>query len=494
MTSDVEYRDLVVVGGGPAGMAAATAAAEAGLDVTLVDERVSLGGQIFKQPGPGFTVRDPQAMGAEYRKGRALIDAVEASGARIQLRTSAVAIERDHVILVEDGAPARTVRAGRIVLAPGAHDRPVVFPGWTLPGVLTAGGMQTLIKTQRVLPGERILFAGAGPLALAFPAQLHGYGANILQALEAGPAPRLGDVARIAAAARGNGPLLRDAIRYRSHLLRHRIPLRYQRMIVRAEGEDRVERVVHAAVDQDWRIVPGTEETVAVDTVCVGYGFVPSMELLRLAGCRMDYDEHLGGPVVRRDAWLRTSVSGVFAAGDGTGVEGADVAIPEGRIAGLGAAMDLGALTLEQANAAARPARTGLRRRQALGNAMRRMHAVGSGVYALPTPETVVCRCEEVRRAQLDAIVETTTDINVVKAMTRAGMGLCQGRNCQRQVASMVARRHGVPVSGASFSTPRMPVRPTPIASIADAAVGGKTLFTRTGADADVPAGELADD
>ncbi|CAB4922484.1 unannotated protein [freshwater metagenome] len=490
---DEEHHDVLVVGGGPAGLAAARAAAEAGLDVALVDERATLGGQIWKQPGPGFVVRDPEAMGHDYLDGRAAIDALEATGATVHLRTSVVAIEQDRVVLVEDGAPARAVRASKLVLCPGAHDRPVVFPGWTLPGVMTAGGMQTVIKTQRVLPGERILFAGAGPVALAFPAQLAGYGANIVEVLDAGPFPRAADVLAIARARRGNRTLLTDAYRYRTGLLKHRIPLRYGRIVVRAEGTDRVERVVHAAVDTDWQVVPGTEQTVEVDTLCVGYGFIPSMELLRLAGCELGYDEHLGGPVVVVDDGLRTTVPDVFAAGDGTGVEGAAVAVEEGRIAGLTAALDLGALTTEQAAAALRGPRRRVAQRRDLGRALGRMHHVGGGVYDLPDEDTVVCRCEEVRRSQLDAIVETTADINVVKGMTRAGMGFCQGRNCQRQVAAMITRRHGVPMTSSSFATPRMPARPTSIASIADETVTGKTLFTRTDADADVPAGELSD-
>lgn len=490
---DDEHHDLLIIGGGPAGMAAAIAGTGAGLDVALVDERVSLGGQIYKQPGPGFVVHDPEALGHDYTDGRRLIDAVEASGATVHLRTSAVSIEGPRVIVVEDGAPARTITARRLLLAPGAHDRPVVFPGWTLPGVMTAGGMQTLIKTQRVLPGERILFAGAGPLALAFPAQLAGYGANIVSVLEAGPAPRPGDVLQIARAARGNRALLADAYRYRRDLLLKRIGLRYGRMVVRAEGTDRVERVVHAAVDRDWNTRPGTEETVEVDALCVGYGFIPSMELLRLAGCELDYDEALGGPVVRRDADLRTTVDGVLAAGDGTGVEGAAVAVDEGRLAAITAARDLGTLTPQQADDEAAPSHRRIAERRSLTRALDRMHAVGGGIYDLPDADTVVCRCEEVRRRDLDAIVETTADINVVKGMTRAGMGFCQGRNCQRQVAAMISRRHGTPLTSASFATPRMPARPTAIASIADETVTGKTLFTRTDADSDVPAGELAD-
>ncbi len=462
-----ESYDLLVAGGGPAGLAAAAQAAAAGLSVAVVDERVTLGGQIFKQMGPGFDVRDPRALGADYVRGRALIDAAVASGATLLLRTSVVAIEGDAVVLVAEGEPARSVTARRLLLAPGAHDRPVAFPGWTLPGVLTAGGAQTLVKTQRVLPGDKIVFAGSGPLALAFPAQLHGYGANVALVLEAGPAPRVGDVVRMAAAARGNVGLLRDAVRYRAQLLRGRVPLRYRRIVVRAEGEGRVESVTHAAVDAQWRVIGGSEETIAADTLCLGYGFVPSTELLRLAGCVFGYDEDRGGPVVTVDAWMRTSVPGVLAAGDGTGVEGSYVAIDEGRLAAIGAARDLGAMTEAAAEAAARPVRARLDRKRAFSAALRPMHRVGPGLFELTGPDTVVCRCEEVRRDELDAAIAASRDPNVVKALTRAGMGLCQGRNCQRQVAARIVARHGGEVGGVAVATPRLPARPVALGQIA---------------------------
>src|SRR6185369_15790704 len=135
------------------------------------------------------------------------------------------------------------------------------------------------------------------------------------------------------AAARGNVELLRDAVRYRTQLLCARVPLRYRRIVVRAEGTDRVEAVVHAAVDRDWRVVPRSEETVEADALCVGYGFFPSVELLRLAGCALGYDEDLGGPVAVLDEWQRTSVDGISAAGDGTGVAGSYNAVAGGRVA-----------------------------------------------------------------------------------------------------------------------------------------------------------------
>jgi len=480
--ADGRHPDLLVVGGGPAGISAARTADNLGLRVLLVDERPTLGGQIYKQPGPEFRITDPAAGDHQVRFGRGLIASLGNTGVTVLLRTAVVAVEPEHdghhrVVLVTDGAPARTVRIARVLLAPGAYDRPVAFPGWTLPGVITAGGLQTLAKTQWVLPGHRVVFAGSGPVALAFPAQLAHYGANIVTALEAGPAPRPYDLRRIARAARGNISLLGDAANYRALLLRHRVPLRYGRIVVRAEGAGRVERVVHAAVDQHWRVIADTERTVAADVLCVGYGFVPSLELLRLVGCDFDFDDNLGGLVVRRDPWGRTSVANVYAAGDGAGVEGSHVAIDEGDLAALGAAVDAGRMTAPQAEAKAAPVRRRLAHRRSLVAATSRLYRVGAGIYELAKSETVICRCESVRQAQITAAVDATDDINVVKAVTRAGMGPCQGKICQRQIAALIAQRHDRPLCDVPLATARMPIRPVPISALADDSVDDPGLF-----------------
>jgi glycine/D-amino acid oxidase-like deaminating enzyme/bacterioferritin-associated ferredoxin len=481
MTVDEHVYDVLIVGGGPAGMAAASTAADAGLDTVLIDERPTLGGQVYKQPGPGMRVTDARRMGAQYLAGRALIDEVTAGRAIVRLRTSVVDVEPDAggwIAMVQtDGEPVSSVRARRVVVAAGAHDRPVVFPGWTLPGVITAGGLQTLAKTQAFVPGERIVFAGSGPVALAFPAQLAGFGANIVTALEAGPPPGPGDLARIAAAAPGNVGLLMDAAKYQSALLAHRIPLRYRRIVVRAEGDGRVERVVHARVDTHWRVIPGSEETVAADVLCVGYGFTPASELLRLVGCGFDTSEDLGGPVVRKDEWCRTEVAGVYAAGDGAGVEGSAVAADEGRIAALAVALDAGVSPDDAVVAAARPLLRRLARRRALTRATQRMYGVGAGVFGLAEPTTIVCRCEGVSEAEVRAAVRTAPEISAVKALTRAGMGPCQGRMCGRHIAAMIAEERGVDVGDVAPATPRMPLRPVPIGAVADANVADPGLF-----------------
>ena len=176
---------------------------------------------------------------------------------------------------------------------------------------------------------------------------------------------------------------------------------------------------------------------------------------------------------------MRTTVAGISAAGDGAGVGGAFVAADEGRLAALGAALDLAALTGAEAERRAGPVRARLRRKQAFRSALRRLHTIGPGIYELATDETVVCRCEEIGTAELVAAVASSADLNVVKGFTRAGMGLCQGKSCQRQIAALVARRHGLAIAAVPAVTPRLPVRPVPIGAIADARLEDAGFFTR---------------
>jgi NAD(P)H-nitrite reductase large subunit len=247
---------------------------------------------------------------------------------------------------------------------------------------------------------------------------------------------------------------------------------------VRAEGDARVERVVHVAADADWRPVAGTEEEIEADTLCIGYGFFPSVELPRLAGCDFTYDEDLGGPVVVRDAWLRTTVDGISVAGDGSGVRGSYVAVDEGRLAAVGAARDLGALSEREAVDRAGAIRARLARKEAFRRALQRLHGIGPGIYELAAPDTIVCRCEELTAGEVDVAIATSADLNAVKTLTRVTMGMCQGRNCQRHVTAVIARRHGSSIAALPIATPRAPLRPVPIAAVADASIEDGGYFT----------------
>jgi D-hydroxyproline dehydrogenase subunit alpha len=467
VTGAPESRELVIVGGGPAGLAAAIEARRFGVQVCLIDERPQLGGQIYKQPPAAFHVLDPARLGADYRAGRRLIDAAAESGVEVRTDTTVWAIWPKEVCFVRGGVDAGVIDAGCLLLATGAYDRPMAFPGWTLPGVMTAGGAQSLVKTQRIVPGERILLAGSGPLVLAFAAQLAGYGANIVQVVEAAPRPGLSDALRLIRRARGNEALLVAAASYFARIARRRIPFRYGSIIVRAEGESAVERALIARVDREWSPIPGSEESIDVDAVCLGYGFSPSTELARLCGCDFAWDETSGDWLPEHDAWMKTSIPGILVAGDGSGVAGSRVAVEAGRLAGISAARELGHLRASDAAKAAGPVRRRLDRMVAFATILNEMYRPGSGAIALVTPDTVVCRCEDVIAREIAGCFDDVVDPNVLKTFTRVGMGRCQGRNCGRTLTRMVARSIGVQPNAVSPLTIRPPVKPVPIGAIA---------------------------
>lgn len=464
----LEHADLVIVGGGPAGMSAAIEARAAGVrKVTLLDDGAALGGQIFRRFGAGFTVTDPKAAGHEYSDGAALIAQVLDSGADIRLGCTVWGIWNRRLAYVGADQTAGSIAARTILLATGARDRPVAFPGWTLPGVITAGAAKIMVALQRVLPGKRILMAGSGPLALAFSAQLRGYGANIIEVIEAAPAP--GPVALARLTASREWATLGAAARYRLRLLRDRVPLSHGTIIVRAEGAAQVERAIVARVDRDWRVIAGTERGIDVDTIISGYGLDASTELSRLLGCRHQFDRERGGWIPDKDAFMRTTVAGLFAAGDGSGVGGVQHAMTEGRIAAIGIAQDLGLMDSAAAtarSAAARDRLVGLKRLiAALGTTYR----IGPGLFDLAKPETVICRCEERTAADLDAILaEEVRDPNIVRALSRIGMGRCQGRNCAAHVTAAIARTQGIAVERVPRPTVRAPVRPVSVAALAE--------------------------
>ena len=262
------------------------------------------------QPGSGSR----PARGADFLRGGADRRAERWAPSCLPRRARS-AIRGDGVVLAGRASSAETCEAGGCWSRRGAHDRPVAFPGWTLPGVSRPAARRRSSRPSACCRQQhRVRRQRAARARLPGPAaRLRRERDAVLEAGRRRGPRRV----RLLAAARGNMALLRDAVAYRTALARARVPLRYRRIVVRAEGDGRVEEVVHAAADAEWRPAAGTEERVAADTLCVGYGFVPSVELLRLAGCDFAYDEDLGGPVVAVDEWRRTTVPGVLAAATG---------------------------------------------------------------------------------------------------------------------------------------------------------------------------------
>jgi NADPH-dependent 2,4-dienoyl-CoA reductase/sulfur reductase-like enzyme len=329
---------------------------------------------------------------------------------------------------------------------------------------LTVGGAQTILKSQRILPGKRILMAGTGPLLLVVASQLAKAGAEIVAVAEAVPARALLPHVRGMLSA---WSITRDGIGYRWSLLRSRVPWIAPSILTRIEGDQEVERATIARVDENWRPVADTEETFEVDTVCIGYGLVPSIELPRLCGCAVRYDGLADVWVAERDAEFETSVPGVFVVGDGGGVAGAVVAAAEGRIAGATVARRLKGEALQGATERIAEARRHLSRLARFRTAMDTVYRIRPGVHELATQETTICRCEEVRLSELEAAMEDgANSLNQLKAWTRAGMGPCQARMCGLPTAHLLARRTGAPVAELGGYTSRPPVKPVSIGAL----------------------------
>lgn len=462
--------DLLVVGAGPAGLAAAGAAARAGLAVLIADERSLAGGQYFKQPGKGFAV-DEARLDPQFREGRALADAAVAAGAELLSGATLWAAlpgttpDAAAELFFVCGDTMAVVRPRRLILATGAYERPWPVPGWTLPGVMTTGAAQTLLRAYQTAPDGRILIAGNGPLNLQVACELQRAGATVAALVEQAPAPGLGRAGAALRMAATSPALVASGVRQLAALRLGGTPLLHSHILVALAGDGRVEEAVIARIDAAGQRVAGSERRFAVDAVCLGYGFLPQAEAARALGCRFVAVPG-GGLAAERDDDGRTSVAGVFVVGDAGGLGGARVAIAQGMLAGNAVARDLGRPAAADGIAGARRL---LARHRGFQRALWQLYAPADAAAAPTTPETLLCRCESVTAAAVDALrASRDADLGGIKRGSRAGMGACQGRYCGALIG---ARLPIEPEAAEPGFAPRPPFKPVPIAAIAGADV-----------------------
>ena len=443
-----ETPDIFVIGAGPAGMAAALAARETGARVVLADERARPGGQFFKQMSSGMPIDSQQA------EGRRLVEKVRASGIELWPETLVWGAFEPLVFAVNRAGGTTIVRPRAAVYAGGAFERPWPVPGWTLPGVMTTGAAQTMWRTDRRLPGKRVLIAGNGPLNLQVATELAAGGADAVAIAESAPVPRsILDAARMGVSAPN---LVLQGLRYLRACRKAGTPLLHGSHL--------------ASVSQTGSrlqaVIAGDHERVfEVDAVCLGYGFLPSNDLLRAIGARAPFDPAKGHPVVERDTEGATSVAGLFAAGDCIGLGGARVALADGTIAGAAAARYAGFGTSAAVERAVRKARAQAGRHRRFQSALWSIYTP-SVVDAPWTADTIICRCEEMRFGDaLAALDEGQASAGAIKRRTRIGMGHCQGRYCGWLLSSLLAQ-NGRPGDEYSGFAPRLPAKPVSIASL----------------------------
>jgi NADPH-dependent 2,4-dienoyl-CoA reductase/sulfur reductase-like enzyme len=466
---------LAVVGGGPAGMAAASAALARGVEVILVDSFARLGGQLHRQPAhdPAFTATSSAAgtrLPARFRHLATAPRLTCLAGTTVWLaerKGNGVTLWLDRA----DG-PASIDAAG-LVMATGATELVLPFPGWDLPGVTTAGAAQALWKGHGVRVGSRVVVAGSGPFLLPVAESLLHAGSTVLAVVEAASARWL---ARHLFGGLAHAGKAVEAAGYLRALRLAGVPIMTSSAVVRAEGGGAVEAVVINRIGADGRPQKGTGRRIAVDALCVSFGFLPRLELARQLGLA---ERKRGSPamsVVACDSAMASSVPGIFVAGEATGIGGGAVAEIEGEIAGRSAASWLGRSRHSQRQDRAGRARDALLSARLdharhLGDVLQAAFPERPGMMSIADDGTIACRCEDVTLGDIRKAVQSgATTVAAARGLTRCGMGHCQGRTCGRLLEIAVASFGDRPLSEVGDLSSRPIATPVPLALVADSA------------------------
>lgn len=461
--------DLLIVGAGPAGMAAAVTARRLGLDVVVIDEQPAPGGQIWRGIETVAASERGALLGKAYLEGRATAAAFRASGAAYEPDTQLWQIEPGFRAFVTKAGTARIIEARTILLATGAQERPAPFRGWTLPGILTVGAGQILLKNAGQVPAKPVWLAGSGPLMLLYMTQLLKAGGKIAGYLDTTPRGRLTSALRhLPSALRATGDLLKGigwSLALRASGVRR---IRHVTDI-EALGTERLEMI-------RYRVASGREETVPADVLLVHEGVVPSVHIAMALGSAMTWCDAQDCFVPTLNSWGESSQPNIFIAGDGAGIAGAKAAVLRGEIAVFGIAAKLGRLTPDAADEATRSVRLKLDHELALRPFLDALFRPREAVF-VPDDETVVCRCEEIKAREIRNMARVgSPGPNQVKAFTRAGMGPCQGRQCGYTVTRILAAAEDRPMQDVGFYHVRPPLKPVTLGELASLRESEPTL------------------
>ena len=432
--------DLAVVGAGPAGSNAAIAARQFGLRTVVIDEAADAGGQVW---------RAPQSIDAKpVPEGDRLRDRLAQSGAELVFGRRLWLAENGFVLHLIGDPGRETIKAERLIVASGASERIVPFPGWTSPRVIGLAATTILLKSHGTLPGMHTLVAGRGPLLSAVASGILELGGQVAAIVDAsGHSDWLGALAAL----RRRPADLRTGLGWWLKLKRHRVP-----WIAKSHIEQ-----IEPGADNLRVLIAGRDEPVICDAVAVGDGLTPAAEIVRLLGGNLHYEESLGGWIPSLDNDGRSSVVGLYACGDSTGIRGAAVACEMGRLAGFAAARDAGALDPAEFARFSGPIHARLDRIAPAAAAMAGLMSVEADRWSAIPGGTTVCRCEDVTKDMLRAAIEQgARDADQLKAWTRCGMGPCQGRMCGEAAAQILARAAGIERSAVQPWTARAPFRP----------------------------------
>ena len=443
--------DLLIIGGGIGGLSAALAASNCGVNTILIDDREKLGGQFCKQPiiGENSTCDDQVILGKK------LINKVINNGVKVFTNSSVFAIFENKEILAIKDNELITFRPKKIIFSTGAYERGYPVKGWTLPGVMTTGAMQGLLKGYNVLAGKKILMCGNGPFILHVAKELKKGGAIIVAISEKSSKPNIFDYKIMFQLLLNSFKLFLKGIRYLLFLKLNGIPIYYNHEI------SSIEQNANGLTATIMNTGGNDHKSFEVDCICLGYGFNSSNNMLRYLNCRHDYNSELNCLVTFRYDDFQTTVKDIYAIGDCVKISGAQVAELEGNISGYNVAESLGYEIVPEYLKEKNLCKIKLQKLEKFQNNLWKLYKSNNYNLANLNNEVEICRCEGIKYSTLNNALENGfTSISELKLKTRVGMGPCQGRYCGQIVLDILKHNCGVQIKESDFFTSRIPFIP----------------------------------
>lgn len=453
------HYSLVIIGAGPAGLAAAVVAAEHGIDVALLDEQGAPGGQIYRAIESAPASR-AELLGSEYQRGSKLVAALRSARVDYFPDTQVWSLNHKREIGLLHDDTAQMIAADQVLLANGAIERALPFPGWTLPGVMNAGAGQILLKAHGIVPADGVVLAGSGPLLLLLAWQYLHAGVKIKAILDLTPMHNhLRALPHLPRALLARHYLLKG-LGYKKDLKQAGISTLHNVSDLRANGKAQLESISF--------LHKGQQHTVETDLLLTHFGVTPHIHLSRAAGCRHDWNKSQQCWSAQLDDWGNSSIDGILLAGDGAGVGGARTAEHAGRLAALQAVYALGRIQRDERDRLARNDRKWMLEEQHIRPFLEAFFHIPGKLLRVPDDDTVVCRCEEITAGAIrKAVADGHTDSNQVKFLTRCGMGPCQGRQCAEAVSHIVAAATEKSIAKGGLYRGRPPVTPLTLGQLA---------------------------
>ena len=448
---------LVVIGAGPAGMAAAATAAKYGVEVVVLDELPQSGGQIYrnvtKSPLP-----ETGLLGKDYEAGIGQIRNFEQSSIDYHADSAVWYLDRTRSIGVLNSGTSNRLMAEKIIIATGAQERPMPIPGWQLPGVMSAGAGQILFKSAAMVPDHGVVMAGSGPLLLLLAWQYLRAGVSIRAILETTPPSNRVKALTHFPKALAASEYLWKGLRLMMSIRSARIPFYKNVSGLRAEGDTRLQSITFTSA--------GRTHAIDAALLLLHQGIIPGLQLPLAAECETCWSDIQQCWVPRVDPWGQSSQAGIFIVGDGAGIEGATAATFSGQLAGLQVACESGCLDSAQRNRLAAPVRKARNRQRLIRPFLDALYRVPES-FLNPPDETMVCRCEEISAREIRVVAQMgCIGPNQAKAFTRCGMGPCQGRMCADTVAWIIATERGESMSETGSYRVRPPLKPITLGQI----------------------------